>query len=618
MGAVVLLCGCTFAHSQRTGFCISRTALLLWAAMSRRLPLGLFLVSLSFLAFGQTAPTPSQQLVALLHDEWEFELRSSPEFATFLGDHRFDDQVSDNSEAAIRANIEKQRKFLERANQIQSAKLDADDELNLKLIKRKLQLDLDWVPLEPWLMPVTQMGGPHTEYAELAHVTSFRNAEDCDHYLTRLSKLPRAFEQITALMREGMKKGLMPPAYLLPLAQEQAEHIAAQKGEENPFAEPLKKLPDSFSEAERKRIRQQVLTAIDTNITPTYEKFAKFLKEEYVPAGRKEAGVWSLPQGEKRYALAIRQMTTTNMTAGEIHEIGLKEVARIEQEMLATAQKLGYKDLASFHEAIRKNPDLYGKSGEQILGLYKQHIDDISKDLPQLFGHLPKAKLDVIPMASYRSAAEVPADYSPGSVDGARPGHVNVNMSDPTHRLLLNVEAIAYHEGVPGHHLQLSLQHELTNVPEFRKVGEYTSYVEGWALYSERLGKEIGYYKDPYSEYGRLENEMWRAVRLVVDTGVHSKHWTRQQMVDYFHKYTAMDEPNINTEVDRYIAWPGQALAYKVGQMTILRLREQAKQQLGSKFDLRAFHDELLGAGALPMDVLEERMNAWIQQQKSK
>jgi uncharacterized protein (DUF885 family) len=286
--------------------------------------------------------------------------------------------------------------------------------------------------------------------------------------------------------------------------------------------------------------------------------------------------------------------------------------------MLVIARQKGYNDLDSFHAAIRNNRELYGTSGEQVLGLYKSHLDDITKNLPKYFGHLPKAKLEVIPMSAYRAGASVPADYSAGTPDGSRAGHVNVNMTAPERRLLLNLEAIAYHEGLPGHHLQISLAQEMGELPLFRRQAEYTAYVEGWALYSEQLAREMGYYKDAYSEYGRLENDMWRAIRLVVDTGVHSKHWTRDQMVDYFRKYTAMDEPNIQTEVDRYIAWPGQALAYKAGQMTILRLRAKAQKELGPKFDIRAFHDELLGAGALPMDVLEERMNSWIARQSQK
>ncbi len=582
--------------------------------MVRRSSLLVF-VLFSCVVFTQ-AQTPAQQAAQLIKDEWGFELRTSPEFATYLGDHRYDDQVSDLRPAAIQAQAVEQKAFLARAKQIDLAKLDEQDALNIRLLRRKLQMSLDKFPLEPWLMPVDQMGGPHTEYAQLAQQTVFRNAEDYDHYIARLKKLPAVFAQVTALMREGMQKKLMPPAFLLPEAAHQAQVIASEKGEESPFAVPLKNFPDTVSEADRKRIREQVMAVVETDIVPTYEKFAKFLQDEYAPAGRKEPGVWSLPHGAERYQMAIREITTTDLKPDEIHELGLKQVQQIHQEMLVIAQQFGYKDLASFHEAIRNNKNLYGKSGDQILGLYKQHLDDITKDLPKLFGRLPKAKLEVIPMPSYRSA-QVPADYSPGTPDGSRPGHVNVNETEPTKRLLLNLEAIAYHEGLPGHHLQISLAYELPDLPDFRRNGDYTAFVEGWALYSEQLGKELGYYQDPYSNYGRLENEMWRAIRLVVDTGVHSQHWTRQQMVDYFHTYTAMDEPNINTEVDRYIAWPAQALAYKIGQLTILRLRESAKQQLGDKFDLRAFHDELLGAGALPMDVLEERMNGWIAQQKS-
>ena len=298
--------------------------------------------------------------------------------------------------------------------------------------------------------------------------------------------------------------------------------------------------------------------------------------------------------------------------------MGLKQVAEIEAEMLKLARAQGFNDLAAFNEHIRRDPQLYAKSGQQLLDLYKHYADQMYATLPRLFGYLPKTRLSVVPMEAYRAPDSVPADYSPGAADGSRPGRINVNEYDPTHRLLLNVEAIAYHEGVPGHHLQFSLAQERTDLPPFRKFASYDAYSEGWAFYAERLGKEVGFYQDPYSEYGRLENEMWRSVRLVVDTGVHSQHWSRQQMVDYFHAHTAMDEQNIQTEVDRYIAWPGQALAYKLGQMKILELRERAKEALGPNFDLRAFHDEVLDAGPLPLDILDARIDAWIAQQKEK
>jgi uncharacterized protein (DUF885 family) len=308
-------------------------------------------------------------------------------------------------------------------------------------------------------------------------------------------------------------------------------------------------------------------------------------------------------------------MTTTDLSPDQIHEIGVKQIAETEQEMLALAHKLGFKDLAGLNAHIKADRSLYATSGEQLLDLYTHYARQMEAELPKLFQRLPKNKLAIVPMDSFRARNAVPADYTPGAEDGSRAGRINVNESDPEHRLVLNVEAIAYHEGVPGHHLQISIAQEMPELPAFRRNGEYTAFVEGWALYAERLGREIGFYQDPYSDYGRLENEMWRAIRLVIDTGVHEERWSRDQMVEYFHRYTAMDEPNIQNEVDRYIAWPGQALAYKLGQLEILKLRQEARQRLGSKFDLRAFHDEVIGWGPLPLDVLDSKVEAWVADQ---
>ena len=295
----------------------------------------------------------------------------------------------------------------------------------------------------------------------------------------------------------------------------------------------------------------------------------------------------------------------------------MKSVAEIEAQMLKLAEAQGFHDLKSFNAHIRQDPALHAKSGQQLLDLYTHYRDQMYGKLPELFGRLPKNKLAVVPMEAFRAASAPPADYSLGAGDGSRPGRINVNEYAPEKRLLLNVEAIAYHEGVPGHHLQFSIAQELTDLPPFRKYDlDVNAFTEGWAFYSERLGKEVGFYQDPYSEYGRLQNEMWRAVRWVVDTGVHSQHWTRQQMVDYFHEHTAMDDENINTEVDRYIAWPAQALSYKMGQMKILELRERAQKELGPKFDLRAFHDAVLDSGPLPLDVLETKITEWIAERK--
>jgi uncharacterized protein (DUF885 family) len=408
----------------------------------------------------------------------------------------------------------------------------------------------------------------------------------------------------------------VPPRYLLEKTAAQTQGVAEKSGTDSPFAQPLEKFPSSISSADQERLRSAILAAVNTEVVPAYRKLADFLRNEYAPHGRTDPGVWSLPDGDARYRFAIRQMTTTDLTPEEIHQIGLQQIASTAADMLALAHQLGFKDLESLNDHVKKERSFYATSGGQVLDLYTKYARQMEAELPKLFGTLPRNKLIVVPMDSFRAKDSVPADYTPGAADGSRPGRINVNQWDPEHRLLLNLEAIAYHEGVPGHHLQFSIAQELPNLPAFRRNGDYTAFTEGWALYSERLGKEVGFYQDPYSDYGRLENEMWRNIRLVIDTGVHAKHWSRDQMVEYFHRYTAMDEPNVQTEIDRYIAWPGQALAYKLGQLEILKLREQARQRLGSRFDLRAFHDKVLGSGPLPLDVLDSQVQQWIAEQK--
>lgn len=562
------------------------------------------------------AATPSQRLQSLLNEEWDYEMRTHPEEATIYGDNRFNDRVSDLSPAAFAAEVAQEQKFLAKFQAIPEKGLSADDQLNRSLMIRRLQDGIEGAKFKPWEMPLNQFSGPHHEYAMLASLTPFTTEKDYENYLARLQKLPKIFDQVIANARQGMQDHLMPPKYLLEQVVPQCEQIANNAGETSPFALPVQKFPSSISSAEQEKLRSEVMAAVKDEVMPSYAKLAKFVRDDYAPHGRTEFGVWSLPDGDARYRFDVREMTTTNMTPEQIHQLGLREVASIEAQMEQVAHKLGFKDVAALNQHIRTDRKLYGTSSQQILDLYKKYAEQMEGKLPELFGHLPKNKLIVVPMEPFREKAGVPADYTPGSPQSGRPGRINVNMYDPEHRLLLNVEAIAYHEGVPGHHMQFATAQELPNLPQFRKHAEYTAFVEGWAFYAERLGKEVGFYEDPYSEYGRLENEMWRAIRLVVDTGVHYKHWSREQMVDYFRKYTAMDEPNIQTEVDRYIAWPGQSLAYKLGQLRIVQLREEAKKQLGAKFDIKAFHDEVLGAGALPLDVLQTRVEQWITEQK--
>lgn len=548
----------------------------------------------------------------LLGEQWEWTLRTSPEFASILGDRRYNDQVSDVSEKAMLSEVEAARRFLRRFEAIGTVAFSEQEKLNRDLMVRELRERIDSARFRNWQMPVNQMNGIHLGAAQFPSMLQFTSAKDYDDYVTRLTKFPKTIDDTIANMRKGMAARLMPPKFLLEKVAQQSLDLAASEGEQSPFAIPLTKFPDSMTEPERQRARTAVLGAIAQHVIPAYRKFGTFVRDEYAPKGRTDVGVWSLPDGAERYAFLARTMTTTAMSPENIHQLGLREVARIEGEMLEIAKKLGYSDLATFNKAVAQNPELKPQSGEQLLGLYRKYIDQMYAKLPQLFGRLPKAKLEVVPVPEFRARGASAASYETGSPDGARPGRVYVNTSDVTSRSLLPTESTAYHEGAPGHHMQLSIQQELVDLPPFRQQGGTTAFVEGWALYSERLGKEVGFYEDPYSDYGRLNDEMLRAIRLVVDTGLHHKRWNREQVVQFFRDHSAIDEVEIQSETDRYIVWPGQALAYKIGQLQILELRERSQRTLGDRFDIRGFHDEVLGAGALPMQELEERIDAWI------
>jgi uncharacterized protein (DUF885 family) len=563
-----------------------------------------------------TVEERSKALAGLLDEIWQDRLKHSPEFASFLGDKRYNDQWSDYSVQEVNASLARGRAFIDRLATIDTTGLKPQEVLSHDLMIRDLTDAQEAARFKQWEMPVNQFSGFHTEIVQLVNNLTFETVKDYDDYIARLKKIPTVFAQNMTNMQLGMDEGRVPPAYLLEKVVTQTEAIANQKPEESPFAAPLKKFPASIITADRQRITQEMAQAIVTTVLPTYARFARFLKAQYVPAGRKDPGAWSLPDGDAYYAFRVRQSTTMDKSPEEIHEIGLEQVRRDEAEMLAIVKKLGFQDIKSFSAAMKTNPKLHPTSKEALIGSYKSYIAQMQPKLPQLFGTLPKAKLEVVPVPAYIEKDQAAAYYDAGSPDGKRPGRVYVNTYHFADRSLASVEAVSYHEGVPGHHLQISIAQELTGLPEFRKQEYYTAYTEGWGLYSERLGKEIGFYQDPYSDYGRLEADIWRAIRLVVDTGVHSKHWTRQQMVDYFHDHSAIDEPNIQAEVDRYIAWPGQALGYKMGQLKILELRQKAQTALGAKFDLKAFHDVVLDSGALPMDLLEKQVDAWITTQK--
>jgi uncharacterized protein (DUF885 family) len=559
----------------------------------------------------------SRDLSRLFSDIWQDKLRHNPEYATFLGDKRYDAELNDRSPHAVNDSLARGRSFIERLSAIDTAGLPQQEQLSAELMLRSLIEDQEAAPFREWEMPVNQYDGIQLALPQLADHTSFDTADDYDHYITRLGKIPLAFTQTMTNMQTGVDNHRTPPQYLMEKVLAQTQAIAVQKPEDSPFALPLKKFPASVGAGDRKRISDVLLNAIATQVLPSYQRFAKFLNFSYIPNCRKDPGIWALPDGEAYYAFRIRQSTTLDKSAVQIHQIGLDEVKRDEAEMLAIVHKLGFADRKSFLAAMNANPKEHPASADALVATYKGYVAQMQPRLPELFGTLPKAKLEVVVMPAYMAPNQPQAFYDQGTPDGKRPGNVDVNTYKWADRSLANVEAVAYHEGIPGHHLQITIQQELTGLPEFRKQNYYTAYTEGWALYSERLGKEIGFYQDPYSDYGRLEADMWRAIRLVIDTGVHSQHWSRQQMVDYFHEHSGLDETNVQSEVDRYIAWPAQALGYKMGQLRILELRDRAKTALGPKFDLKAFHDVVLDSGALPMDVLEKQVDAWIASQKS-
>jgi uncharacterized protein (DUF885 family) len=559
----------------------------------------------------------AKALHAIFHDYWEQTLKRQPEFASSLGDKRYNDQISDYSVKAINDWLAVEQDMLLKLATIDPTGLPDQDQISRELLIHDLTEDQEGAEFKTWEMPVNQMGGIYATYPQLVAQLSFTTAKDYDDWIARLRAIPHAFDQVTSNMSLGIEDKRVPPKYLIEKTLEHVKQLAGQKPEDSPLALPLKKFPESISAAEQTRIKTEMLAAISKQVLPAYQRFARFLEVAYVPAGRTEPGISSIPDGAAYYKYRIKQSTTTNLTADQIHQIGLDEVKKDEAEMLAIAQKLGFQDLKSFRASLKTNPKLKATSREQLLDSYRGYLGPMQAKLPELFGRLPKSPFEVVPVPDYLEKTSAPAYYEAGTPDGSRPGRLFINTYNANDRDLYQVESVAYHEGLPGHHLQISISRELQGFPEFRKFGGYSAFSEGWGLYSERLGKDVGFYKDPYSDYGRLQADIWRAIRLVVDTGVHSKHWTRQQMVDFFHDHSTIDETSIQAEVDRYIAWPGQALAYKIGQLEILKLRDQAKKELGDKFDIRSFHDQVIDSGAMPLDVLDERITAWIAAQKA-
>ena len=569
-----------------------------------------FVLALGSPVFAQVAPVAERvaQQNKLFDEFYETGLKNSPERATAVGDYRYNNLLGQYSLAEIARQHTEGDAFLQRLQAIPTDGMGDTDLLSHQLLERQLQREDVNYELKNYEMPVNQQNGIHTHLADLANSMPFDSVKHYEDYISRLHQIPRVLDQITEVMKQGEKDGLMPPKIVLEKLPTQCDGVIAA----NPFLRATKKFPKEFSVNDKKRITDEITKAVNDDVFPAYKKFAEFLRTEYDPKGRTELSIESLPDGKRRYAEAVKMMTTTNYTPAEVHEIGLKEVARITEEMTKLAQAQGHKDLASFREAINKDPKWKPKSEQQIVDDFSRYIHQMEPKLPELFGLLPKAPVTVEAIPDFAKAEST--HYVPGTPDGKRAGRVVVAVADPTKRTLVLDEAVAYHEGVPGHHLQISVAQTLQGLPKFRLHGFYSAYTEGWALYAEELGKEIGFYKDPVSDYGRLNSELFRAVRLVVDTGIHDQNWSREKVIDYMHQNDVNDAV-AQTETDRYIAWPGQALAYKMGQLTIHKLRDEAKAQLGPRYDIKAFHDEIIDGGAMPLDLLQERAERWIKAQ---
>ena len=576
----------------------------------------LFFLIATGCVFGQSGKPLADRLAAqnaLFDEQYESDLRNFPERATAYGDYRYNDKLAEYSLAAMVQRVKTNREFLARIEAIPSTDFSEQDQLSRDLLIRMLEQRVADFDLKEYEMPINQQNGVHTSLADLPLSVPLDSVKHYEDYIARLHQIPRVLSQTTEVLRAGMKDKLMPVRFLAEKLPVQCQGII----DSDPFLQPTKKYPASISAEEQKRLTQEITDAINGDVIPAYKTFANFLRTEYAPEGRTTLSVMSLADGKKRYENDIYARTTTRMTADEIHQLGLREMERIEAEMTVIAKKKGFADLASFRASLKTNPKYVPTSADQILDDFRHYIAQMEPKLPELFTLLPKSPVTVEAIPAFQAAAAT--HYVTGTPDGKRPGRVVVATSNFAERSLIDDEAIAYHEGIPGHHMQLSVQQQLTGLPKFRlhSLG-FNAYIEGWALYAEQLGKEVGFYQDPVSDYGRLSSELFRAVRLVVDTGIHAKGWSREQVVEFMRKSGAVDEPTIQSETDRYIAWPAQALSYKLGQLKFRELRERARKGLGPQFDLRKFHDEMLDGGTLPLDLLEARTDRWIAQQKGK
>jgi uncharacterized protein (DUF885 family) len=560
----------------------------------------------------------AERLAALITTWWDYTMTEFPEYATYVGypgqDHRWTDQ---SLEAIARRDAEAE--LPERVlRTIDRRRLSADDQVNYDLFRRDVNETLEGRRFKGQYMPINQMAGMQQEVASLLMHMPARTVKGGEDVVARLSAVPTLVDQTIVLMKEGLKAGITPPRVTLRDVPQQILNQIVDDPLQSPMLKAIVDMPDSVPAADRERLRAGAVSAYTSGVVPAFRKLHRFFVDEYLPKTRETIAARDLPDGEAWYAYRVRQQTTTTLTAREIHELGLAEVKRIRGEMDRVMKETGFQGgFPEFAAFLRSDPRFFFDKSEDLLTAYRDICKRADPGLPKLFGRLPRLTYGVEPVPAYAEKSQTTAYYEGGSLATGRPGTFYANTYDLKSRPRWEMEALSLHESVPGHHLQIAIAQELESLPDFRRYGTYTAYVEGWGLYSESLGGELGFYKDPYSRFGQLTYEIWRAVRLVVDTGMHSMGWTRQQAIDFFKQSSSKPEHDIEVEIDRYIVWPGQALAYKIGQLKIRELRDYATRELGARFDVRAFHDEVLGAGALPLDVLDARVKAWVASQKA-
>jgi len=547
----------------------------------------------------------------LYEDYWEFFLKENPTFATYLGDHRYDNWLEDVSSEAYEQRIDQFRKFLAELKAFKKP-ASREDQLSYNLFKRELALQIEGAKYHPYLLPITQQTGPHIDLPQLTTFHPFKTLQNYVNYISRLTQFRRVFDQTIINLKTGIDKKTVQPRSVVEKIIPQLEAQIVSTPDKSELHKPIGELPSEIPTEEAHRIATDVDDAILNYVVPAYTKLLNFVKEEYLPKSRAHPGVWSIPNGRTMYAYNIRLYTTTNLTPSQIHTLGRQELARISRETRTILGKVLFKGtLQQYNEMLRKDKSNFYTTGQELLNGFKEILRRMDTRLAQFFGRLPEAKYGFREIEEWRADAAPAAYYYLPPEDRSRPGYFYVNTYKPETRPKYMMEALAYHEAVPGHHLQMALQQELTSLPKFRRHGGYTAFIEGWALYAELLSKEMGFYKDLLADYGRLTAEAWRASRLVVDTGIHSLKWPRDQAIKFLKNNTASSEQDIVSEVDRYIAWPGQALAYKIGELKIRGLRAKAEKRLKRRFDIREFHDELLNDGALPLDILQAKMGRW-------